>query len=65
MYDFFQVLGAAGGVVGILMIFGEYLLGPIAEHSFYMKAIHKLFLAKTVDDNLFVKKKHSHKHKQR
>ena len=35
------------------MLAGGYLAGGISEHNFHLKAIQKMFLAKTKDDNLF------------
>ena len=38
------------------MLLAEYLLKPLAEHSFLLKAISKLYLASTVEKDLFKQK---------
>ena len=46
------------------MICFGFMLYPISEHSFYLKAIKKLFIAKTSDESLFIKRKIKSKHQK-
>jgi hypothetical protein len=36
-------------------MFGSLIIGPIASHLFWLKAIQKLYLIKTKDKNILVK----------
>ena len=53
----FDLLGDLGGVTEVIMICFGFMLYPISEHSFYLKAFKKLFIAKTADDKIFIRKK--------
>ena len=57
IYGFLDALGDYGGVEGVVMTVAALLLAPIASHGFYIKAIEKLFLAKSSDLSLFRDKK--------
>ena len=57
VYGLLDVLGDFGGVQGILYILILLSMAPIAAHSFYLKAISKLYLAKTKESTLFENKK--------
>lgn len=47
IYGWLDLLADLGGVTEVVMIcFGVFLF-PIAHHSFYLKAIKKLFLVRT------------------
>ena len=37
-------------------MFGSLIIGPIAGHLFWLKAIQKLYLIKTKDKNILVEK---------
>lgn len=52
-YGILNLFGDFGGVQTVLMFIGGYILGNSAEVNFNMKAISKLFLAKTRDDDVF------------
>jgi hypothetical protein len=56
VYDILGVLGDLGGVTEVIMLFFGFFLYPIAEHSFYLQAIKKLYLARASDNNLFLDK---------
>jgi len=43
-------MGDLGGVIEVLLIVFNIMFLPMAEHSFNLKAIKKLFLARTKDD---------------
>ena len=47
-------MGDLGGVIEVLLIVFNIIFLPMSEHSFNLKAIKKLFLARTKDDALFV-----------
>lgn len=53
----FDLLGDLGGVTEVIMIIFGFWIYPISEHSFYLKAFKKLFIAKTADENMFIQKK--------
>ena len=57
IYGWLDLLGDLGGVTEVVMICFGIFLFPISEHSFYMKAIKKLFLARTSEGNFFDKQK--------
>lgn len=57
VYGLLDVLGDFGGVQGVLYTLILMSMAPIAAHSFYLKAISKLFMAKTKDNTLFESKK--------
>jgi len=50
-----DLLGDLGGVTEVFMIFFSFLLMPISDHSFTMKAMKKLYIARTRDEDLFKK----------
>lgn len=50
-----DILGDLGGVIEILMIVLGTFLYPISEHSFILKALQKLYLARTKDAKLLYK----------
>ena len=56
VYDLLMVLGDLGGVTEVIMICFGFFLYPISEHSFYLQAIKKLFLARTRNESLFLEK---------
>ena len=53
VYGILDALGDYGGLEGVILVTAAYLLSPVASHSFFTKAIQKLFIAKTKDANLF------------
>ena len=55
VYDILTLLGDLGGVIEIICLITAFFLGRWNEHSFIIKAIQKLYLARTKDDNLFIK----------
>jgi hypothetical protein len=44
-----------GGLIEVVFILSSKLIGSFSEFQFFIKAIQKLFLAKTKDDKLFQK----------
>ena len=52
-----DLLGDLGGVLEILTLVAGFFVLPISEQSFYLKAVSELYLAKTKDKSLFLKKK--------
>ena len=52
-YGILHLFGDFGGVQTVLMFIGSYIIGNSAEVNFNIKAISKLFLAKTRDDEVF------------
>ena len=53
IYSFLDLMGDLGGVMEIVSVVVGFFLFCISEHSFYMGAIEKLFLADTKDASLF------------
>jgi hypothetical protein len=56
VYGWLDLLGDLGGVTEVVMIVFGFVLFTISEHSFYIKAISTLFLARTEDKELFINK---------
>jgi hypothetical protein len=48
IYNIFDLIGDLGGVLEIIVAFFGFFLFGIAEKSFVLKALEKLFLAHTV-----------------
>jgi MFS-type transporter involved in bile tolerance (Atg22 family) len=46
-YDLVGLLGDMGGISGLLITLLAILVSPVSEHSFYIKAARKLFIAKS------------------
>ena len=46
-------LGDIGGVIEFFVFTSNILMKPIAEYSFILKMLEKLFIAKTNDSDLF------------
>ena len=55
-YDLLDLLGDIGGVTEVVMITFGFMLLPISEHSFTLRAAKRLFLARTDDPEMFVYK---------
>ena len=56
-YSLFELMGALGGLIELVLLIFGVLLHPISENSFIVEAIEKLFWANTKDPNLFNKNK--------
>jgi len=56
-------MGDFGGVAELITIFWVFMLSPISEYLFNLKALEKMFLAKTSDQDVLLptklKKKNS------
>jgi hypothetical protein len=65
VYHIMDLIGDIGGVLEVFITIFGILLFPVSEHSFVMKALEKLFLARTLDDSMFVKTKLIKKNKKR
>ena len=48
-----NILAEVGGVLGILQNLFFFILTPISQISFYIKALKRLYLATTDRDDLF------------
>ena len=55
IYDILTLLGDVGATTGVIDLIFKALMGPIAAHIFTIRAIQKMFMAKTTDENIFVK----------
>ena len=53
IYDVLTLLGDVGAVVGVFETVFLLLMAPMAQHLFLIKAIQKMFLAKTSKEHLF------------
>ena len=56
IYGMLDVLGDLGGVTEVIMLLFGFFLYPIAEHSFILQALRRLYKARTTQDQLFKKK---------
>ena len=52
-----DLLGDLGGVTEVIMIIFGFILYPISEHSYTLKAIKRLYLARTNKNGLFLEEK--------
>ena len=55
-YDLLDLLGDIGGVTEVVTIIFGFMMFPISEHSFNLQAAKSFFLARTVDQDMFVYK---------
>jgi hypothetical protein len=53
VYTLIDCLGDLGGLIEIVMFVTGILLAPISYHSYILKAISRLFTARTKNSNLF------------
>ena len=51
----FDLICNIGGVMGIIITVLSIFISPISEHSFMVKALEKLYLARTEQSDLFAK----------
>ena len=49
----------------VLLLISEFLIAPLAQHLFVIKAIQKLYMAKTKHQNLFGKPQNDKKQKKK
>ena len=54
-YGLLDLLGDLGGILEVVMLATGFMLFPISEHSFVMKASHRLFYARSDSDKIFKK----------
>jgi hypothetical protein len=47
------LLGDVGATVGVIEVIFIVTMAPIASHLFLLKAIQKMFVAKTSEEKLF------------
>ena len=52
-YDLFGLLGDLGGITQIFYLIFGTILYPYSEHSFVVKALKKLYYARTRDNEIF------------
>jgi len=57
VYALFDAFGDFGGIKEVIMLVIGFLMAPISEHSFIVKAISKLYLARTSQPHIFEKRK--------
>lgn len=55
VYMFLDLLGDLGGLTEVFKLAFGFFLYTISEHSFYLQATKRLFLAKTRTEGLFLK----------
>jgi len=54
VYTLVDLLGDLGGLVEIIFVGSMFLMNPITYHSYILKMIRNLFVAKTKDLSLFL-----------
>jgi len=52
-YNILDLLGDTGGIFEVVMLLFGWLMFPISEYSFILKAAKRLFLARTTDHEMF------------
>ena len=55
IYSLLDILGDLGGVTEVIMLLFGFFLYPIAEHSFILQALRRLYKARTKDETIFRK----------
>jgi len=63
-YGFFELFGDYGGFMEITYIIGGLIMGAFTEHSFILKVLKKLYVAKTHED-LFLEPSHGSEERAR
>jgi hypothetical protein len=58
VYNLLDLIGALGGVLEIIVSVLGFFFLPISSHMFTLKALEKLFLARSHDNQVFVKVSH-------
>ena len=61
-YSILNLISELGGITKVVMFVFGFFLYPIAEHSFTLKALKKLYLAKSKDPILMKMSKKSKKY---
>ena len=62
-YTVWDLFGEFGGMMEVTFIIGGILLAQYSEYNFILKALRKLYKAKTKDKNLFIHhKEHEENH---
>ena len=54
VYTLIDCLGDLGGLIEIIMFISALIMTPISFHSYIIKAISKLYTARTKDDKVFL-----------
>jgi hypothetical protein len=54
VYTLIDCLGDLGGLIEIILSIAGLIVTPIAYHSYVIKAISKLYVARTKDSELFL-----------
>ena len=58
-YTLLNMIGELGGITKVIMFVFGFFLYPISEHSFTLKALRKLYLAKSKEPILMKPRKNS------
>ena len=53
VYGIFDLFGEYGGVQSIIYFITAFFLSPLSEHSFYMRAIEKMYIGRTKSKRVF------------
>lgn len=54
VYDLLDLLGDVGGIMEVVLIVFGTILYSVAEHSFHIQALKRLFKVKTSQQDLFI-----------
>ena len=68
IYNALDFAGDFGGVYGLVILVGSIIVAAMAQHSFTLKAIRKLYLVQTKKDGMFLaprSEKYMKKHAER
>lgn len=57
VYGWLNLMGSLGGITNVIMLLFTWLVVPINEHSFVLKAAYKLYFARTKENDLFKDRK--------
>ena len=57
-YNIISIMGEVGGFSGLIISIFAVIIAPFQEFTFTLRILKKLYMAKTVRDDLFIEKVH-------
>lgn len=55
-YNFLNFIGDIAGIYDLIFVVVGFFIFPISKHSFFLSAMKKMFLVKTMDSHIFEQK---------
>ena len=57
IYDIIDLLGDLGGVMEVLLFVFGFIFFPFSEHNYIIRALQKLYMARTTNDKIFKRRR--------